>query len=52
MEKYLENGFTDANMRGLEDVVYLGFRPVFCAQVDRVGAIALLNDIIDLMPSH
>ncbi|MFN8412522.1 MAG: elongation factor G [Anaerolineales bacterium] len=55
MEKYLENGsLTDAEMvRGLEDVVYAGeFVPVFCAAGAReVGAIALLNDIIDLMPS-
>jgi elongation factor G len=55
MEKYLENGsLTDAEMvRGLEDVVYAGaFVPVFCAAGGHeVGAIALLNDIIDLMPS-
>jgi elongation factor G len=55
MEKYLENGsLTDAEMvRGLEDVVYAGeFIPVFCAAGAReVGTIALLNDIIDLMPS-
>lgn len=55
MEKYLENGsLTDAEMvRGLEDVVYAGaFVPVFCAAGAReIGAIALLNDIIDLMPS-
>ncbi len=55
MEKYLENGsLTDAEMvRGLEDVVYAGqFVPVFCAAGAReVGAIALLNDIIDLLPS-
>src|SRR3972149_2358977 len=55
MEKYLENGSpTDAEMvRGLEDVVYAGaFVPVFCtAGGHEVGAIALLNDIIDLMPS-
>ena len=55
MEKYLENGsLTDAEMvRGLEDVVYAGeFIPVFCAAGGHeVGAIALLNDIIDLMPS-
>ena len=55
MEKYLENGsLTDAEMvRGLEDVVYAGaFVPVFCAAgAHEVGAIALLNDIIDLMPS-
>src|SRR5512138_1526608 len=55
MEKYLENGsLTDAEMvRGLEDVVYAGsFVPVFCAAGAReIGTIALLNDIIDLMPS-
>ncbi len=55
MEKYLENGsLTDAEMvRGLEDVVYAGaFVPVFCAAGGHeVGAIALLNDIIDLMPA-
>ena len=55
MEKYLENGsLTDAEMvRGLEDVVYAGaFVPVFCAAGGHeVGAIALLNDIIDLLPS-
>ncbi|MBL8076651.1 MAG: elongation factor G [Anaerolineales bacterium] len=55
MEKYLENGsLSDAEMvRGLEDVVYAGeFVPVFCAAGGReVGAIALLNDIIDLLPS-
>lgn len=55
MEKYLENGsLTDEEMvRGLEDVVYAGqFVPVFCAAGGHeIGAIALLNDIIDLMPS-
>jgi elongation factor G len=55
MEKYLENGsLTDEEMvRGLEDVVYAGeFVPVFCsAGGHEVGAIALLNDIIDLLPS-
>jgi elongation factor G len=55
MEKYLENGsLTDAEMiRGLEDVVYAGeFIPVFCAAGGHeIGAIALLNDIIDLLPS-
>jgi len=54
MEKYLENGsLTDAEMvRGLEDVVYAGeFVPVFCAAGGReIGILALLNDIIDLMP--
>ena len=55
MEKYLESGsLTDEEMvRGLEDVVYTGsFVPVFCAAGGReIGTIALLNDIIDLMPS-
>ena len=54
MEKYLENGsLTDEEMvRGLEDVVYAGeFVPVFCAAgAHEIGAIALLNDIIDLIP--
>lgn len=55
MEKYLENGsLSDEEMvRGLEDVVYAGsFVPVFCAAgAHQVGAVALLNDIIDLLPS-
>lgn len=55
MEKYLENGsLSDEEMvRGLKDIVYAGaFVPVFCAAGAReVGIIALLNDIIDLMPS-
>ena len=55
MEKYLENGsLSDEEMvRGLEDVVYAGsFVPVFCAAGGHeIGAIALLNDIIDLIPS-
>lgn len=55
MEKYLENGsLTDEEMvRGLEDVVYAGsFVPVFCsAGAHEIGTIALLNDIIDLIPS-
>ena len=54
MEKYLENGsLSDAEMvRGLEDVVYAGqFVPVFCAAGGReIGILALLNDIIDLIP--
>src|SRR5690606_3146553 len=39
-------------VRGLEDVVYAGdFVPVFCAAGGHeVGAIALLNDMIDLLP--
>ncbi len=55
MEKYLENGsLSDEEMvRGLEDVVYAGqFVPVFCtAGAHEIGTIALLNDIIDLIPS-
>src|SRR5215212_1029875 len=55
MEKYLENGSLsdEAMVRGLEDVVYAGeFIPVFCAAGGReIGTIALLNDIIDLMPT-
>src|SRR5512141_1173482 len=55
MEKYLENGsLSDAEMvRGLEDVVYAGqFVPVFCAAGAReIGILALLNDVIDLIPS-
>jgi elongation factor G len=55
MEKYLENGsLSDEEMvRGLKDVVYAGeFIPVFCAAGGReIGVIALLNDMIDLMPS-
>jgi elongation factor G len=55
MEKYLENGsLSDAEMvRGLEDVVYAGqFVPVFCAAGAReIGILALLNDVVDLMPS-
>jgi elongation factor G len=55
MEKYLENGsLSDEEMvRGLRDIVYAGsFVPVFCAAGGReIGTIALLNDIIDLMPS-
>ncbi|NTU56593.1 MAG: GTP-binding protein, partial [Anaerolineales bacterium] len=55
MEKYLENGsLTDDEMvRGLEDVVYAGeFVPVFCtAGAREIGTLALLNDIIDLLPS-
>jgi elongation factor G len=40
-------------VRGLRDIVYAGsFVPVFCAAGGReIGPIALLNDIIDLMPS-
>ena len=55
MEKYLENGsLSDEEMvRGMKDVIHSGqFVPVFCAAgAHEIGAIALLNDIIDLMPS-
>lgn len=55
LEKYLEKGsLSDEELvRGLRDVVYAGtFVPVFCAAGGReIGSIALLNDIIDLMPS-
>ena len=55
MEKYLENGsLTDEEMvRGLKDVIFAGdFVPVFCAAGGReIGAIALLNAIVDMMPS-
>jgi elongation factor G len=55
MEKYLENGsLSDEEMvRGLKYIVSSGaFVPVFCAAGAReIGIIALLNDIIDLMPS-
>ncbi len=55
MEKYLENGvLADEEMvRGLTDVVCAGeFIPVFCAAGGReIGILALLNDIVDLMPS-
>lgn len=55
MEKYLENGSLsdDEMVRGLEDVVYAGsFVPIFCAAGGHeIGAVALLNDIIDLLPS-
>jgi elongation factor G len=54
MEKYLEKGsLTDEEMvRGLEDVVYAGeFVPIFCAAGGHeIGSIALLNDILDLLP--
>ena len=55
MEKYLENGsLTDEEIvRGLKDVVYSGeFVPVFCAAGGReLGVVALLNAMIDLLPS-
>jgi elongation factor G len=55
MEKYLESGsLSDEEMvRGLKDVIHSGsFVPVFCAAGGhQIGALALLNDIIDLMPS-
>ena len=55
MEKYLEKGsLTDEEMvRGLDVVVDTGeFVPVFCAAGGHeIGIIALLNDIIDLLPA-
>lgn len=55
MEKYLENGsLSDEEMvRGLRDVIHSGsFIPVFCAAgAHEIGALALLNSIVDLMPS-
>ena len=55
MEKYLEKGsLTDEEMvHGLDEVVDSGeFVPVFCAAGAReIGIIALLNDIVDLMPT-
>jgi elongation factor G len=55
MEKYLESGsLSDEEMvRGLKDVIHSGsFIPVFCAAgAHEIGALALLNDIVDLMPS-
>ena len=55
MEKYLEKGsLTDDEMvRGLHEVVDAGeFVPIFCAAgAHEIGTVALLNDIIDLMPS-
>jgi elongation factor G len=55
LEKYLENGsLSDEELvRGLKHVVHSGaFIPVFCAAGGHeIGAIALLNNIIDLMPS-
>lgn len=55
MEKYLESGsLSDEEMvRGLKDVIYSGqFIPVFCAAGGReIGTLALLNDIVDLLPS-
>ena len=55
MEKYLENGsLTDEEMvRGLDEVVDAGeFVPIFCAAgAHEIGTIALLNDIVDLLPS-
>jgi len=55
MEKYLEKGsLTDEEMvHGLDEVVDSGeFVPIFCAAGAReIGTIALLNDIVDLMPA-
>ncbi|HSG45163.1 MAG TPA: elongation factor G [Anaerolineales bacterium] len=55
MEKYLEKGsLTDEEMvRGLDEVVDSGeFVPIFCAAgAHEIGTIALLNDIVDLLPA-
>jgi elongation factor G len=55
VEKYLESGsLSDEEIvRGLKDVIHAGmFIPVFCAAGGReIGTVALLNDIIDLVPS-
>ena len=55
MEKYLEKGsLSDEEMvRGLKDVVHAAdFITVFCtAGAHEIGILALLNDIVDLMPS-
>ncbi len=55
LEKYLENGsLSDVELiRGLRDVVHSGaFIPVYCtAGAHEIGALPLLNGIIDLLPS-
>ena len=55
LEKYLENGsLSDEELiRGLKDVVQSGaFLPVYCAAGGHeIGAMALLNGIVDLLPS-
>jgi elongation factor G len=55
LEKYLENGsLSDEELvRGLKKVVQSGaFIPVLCAAgAHEIGTVALLNNIIDLMPS-
>lgn len=55
MEKYLESGsLSDEEIvRGLKRVIHSGsFVPVFCAAgAHEVGTLALLNSIVDLMPS-
>lgn len=55
LEKYLENGsLSDEELvRGLRKVIHSGaFIPVFCAAgAHEIGAVALLNNIVDLMPS-
>ena len=55
LEKYLENGsLTDEELtRGLKRVVQSGaFVPVYCAAgAHEIGALPLLNGIIDLLPS-
>ncbi|MCJ7432660.1 MAG: elongation factor G, partial [Anaerolineales bacterium] len=53
LEKYLETGsLSDEELtRGLKDVIHSGaYIPVFCAAGGRlIGALALLNDIVDLL---
>jgi len=55
LEKYLENGsLSDEELiRGLKKVVHNGtFIPVYCAAGGHeIGALALLNGIVDLIPS-
>ena len=55
LEKYLENGsLSDEELiRGLKDVVHSGaFIPVYCAAGGHeIGALPLLNGIVDLLPS-
>src|SRR6266508_396378 len=55
LEKYLENGsLSDEELvRGLKKVIHSGaFIPVFCAAgAHEIGAVALLNNIVDLLPS-
>ncbi|HRQ32449.1 MAG TPA: elongation factor G, partial [Anaerolineales bacterium] len=55
MEKYLDSGSLsdEEMMRGLRSVISSGdFAPIFCAAGGReIGAVALLDAIVDLMPS-